>query len=316
LSGARPRWRATGVGRALILVALVAAATAARAGGLDERRRALAQITAQEDALAARIGADRNALARLLGALEMFSRDPPPPLLVRATDARDAVRAMILAKALAPALESRARALRAEADGLKALRHQADQASGDLFAAESAIEDRHGRLDAVSSDAALMAPPAARAAAQGQDALPAPTSLLAPTDARIAVKFGGRLGNGERAQGLAYRPGAGSAVRSPAAALVAYAGPLNGWGQVVILRAAGGCHMVLSGLGKVTVAIGQSVAAGAPVGLMPGDGQSPSELYLEVRMAGSPIDPARLLGAQRGVNVNAASLRLRREGAN
>jgi septal ring factor EnvC (AmiA/AmiB activator) len=96
--------------------------------------------------------------------------------------------------------------------------------------------------------------------------------------------------------------------------LIAYAGPLNGWGDVVILRAGGGCHMVLSGLGKVTVAAGQSVAAGAPVGAMPSDGQSAPELYLEVRMPGGPVDPARLMGGERGANINATGLRLRRQG--
>lgn len=142
----------------LLAAVLAVAALPARGATLAERRHELEQLTAQEDALAARIGADRNALARLLGALEMFSRDPPPPLIVSPTDARDAVRAMILAKAIAPELEARAKLLGAEADTLMALRRRAAQASGDLFAAESALEDRQGRLDAVTSDAALMAP--------------------------------------------------------------------------------------------------------------------------------------------------------------
>jgi murein hydrolase activator len=298
------------VRRALILAATLVALPA-HGQSLDDRRRALQQITAQEDAVLAKIGADRNALAHLLGALELFSRDPPPPLLVSPTDARDAVRAMILAKAITPQLQARARALAAQAATLRTLRRQAAQASGDLFAAESEIEDRQGRLDAVASDAELMAPASARAAAAGQDALGAPTSLVAPVAARIAVRYGGRLENGMHAEGIAYRTGAGEAVRSPAAALVAYAGALNGWGNVVILRAGGGCHMVLSGLGRVAVSVGQSVAAGAPVGVMPNDGQSPPELYLEVRMPGGPVDPARLMDGERGANVNATSRRLR-----
>jgi len=287
------------VRRPLALIALLVLAPSAHGQSLEQRRETLAAITAQEDALAARLGADRNALARLLGALEMFSRDPPPPLLVSPADARDAVRAMILAKAIAPQLLARARALEAEADALRRLRRQAAQASGDLFAAESELEDRQGRLDAVASDADLLAPPPARPPVSTEDALPAPTALLAPADGRLATRFGGRLDNGQRAEGMAWRTAAGAPVRSPAAAVVAYAGPLNGWGQVVILRAGGGCHMVLSGLGKVTVAAGQSVAAAFPVGAMPADGQSPPELYLEVRMAGGPIDPARLMAGGR-----------------
>jgi hypothetical protein len=38
---------------------------------------------------------------------------------------------------------------------------------------------------------------------------------------------------------------------------------------------------------------------------MPIDGQTPPELYLEVRLAGGPIDPARLLSGARGANLNA-----------
>jgi septal ring factor EnvC (AmiA/AmiB activator) len=302
------------VRRCFALAFLLLAATSVHAESLDDRRRALQSLTAQEDALAARLGADRNALSRLLGALALFSRDPPPPLLVSPADAKDAVRAMILAKAITPQLEARARLLSDEAAALSRVRRQAAQQSGDLFAAESAIEDRQGRLDAVAADAALLAPPQVRAAANGQDAGPAPAHLLAPADAEIAVRFGGRLPNGLTAHGLAYRTGAGAVVTSPAQSVVAYAGPLNGWGQVVILRAGGGCHMVLSGLGKVTVHVGQSVAAATPVGAMPSDGQTPSELYLEVRLPSGPIDPAKLMSTFAGTNFNPAKLRLRRQG--
>jgi septal ring factor EnvC (AmiA/AmiB activator) len=297
-----------------LLAATLFAAAPAHAESLADRRRALQSLTDQEDALEARLGADRNALSRLLGALALFSRDPPPPLLVSPSDARDAVRAMILAKAITPELEARARLLSAEAAALSRVRRQAAQQSGDLFAAESEIEDRQGRLDAVAADASLLATPEVRAAASSQDGLPAPTHLLAPADAPLAVRFGGRLPNGLAAHGLAYRTGAGAVVKSPAQAVVAYAGPLNGWGQVVILRAGGGCHMVLSGLGKVTVQVGQSVAAATPVGVMPSDGQSLSELYLEVRLASGPVDPAKLMSISGGANINPAKLRLRREG--
>jgi septal ring factor EnvC (AmiA/AmiB activator) len=311
---------------ALSVLALLTAAIAAPAAGqsLEARRRTLEALNQQEDALESALGASRNQLARLLGALELFSRDPPPPLLVSPSSARDAVTAMILSQAIVPELRARARALADRAQALALVRRQAAEASGDLFAQESALEDRQGRLDAVAEDAALLAPPGARTAARALDGLPAPASLAPPADGAPSILFGGRLASGLRAQGLAYRTGAGAPVRSPADAVVAYAGPLNGWGQVVILRAGGDCHMVLSGLGKVTVVAGQQVPAAFPVGEMPTTGRPPPELYFEVRMGGAPIDPSRLIGAGRltvgpdsvgaGANFNATGLRLRREG--
>jgi murein DD-endopeptidase MepM/ murein hydrolase activator NlpD len=68
------------------------------------------------------------------------------------------------------------------------------------------------------------------------------------------------------------------------------------------------------------VSVGQSVAAAAPVGVMPNDGQTPSELYLEVRLPAGAVDPAKLMGGPiiakgpRGANINPAKLRLRRVG--
>jgi septal ring factor EnvC (AmiA/AmiB activator) len=145
--------------------------------------------------------------------------------------------------------------------------------------------------------------------------------MAQPVAGTIAARFGGKLDSGLRADGLAWRTDPGAPVQSPAAAVVAYAGPLNGWGQVVILRASGGCHMVISGLGKVTVTAGQTVAAAFPLGTMPTDGHTQPELYFEVRLNSGPVDPARLMatsaksGDQSGANFNAAGLRLRREGA-
>jgi septal ring factor EnvC (AmiA/AmiB activator) len=282
--------------RAALPLLLILLAAPAQAQSLDERRRALEALNQRERALSAEIGANRNALARLLSALQLFSRDPPPPLLVSPGDAKDAVRAMILAKAITPQLQVRAKALAMQAEALAQARRQAAEASGDLFAAESEIEDREGRLSAVAADADLMAPPGARQAASALDAAPAPVTLARPADGPPAVRFGGRLPGGLRSKGLAWKMIAGSTVRSPAAAVVAYAGPLAGWGQVVILRAGGGCHMVLSGLGKVSVTAGQSVAASSPLGTMPTSGHAPLDLYFEVRLAGGPIDPASLMG--------------------
>jgi murein hydrolase activator len=73
----------------------------------------------------------------------------------------------------------------------------------------------------------------------------------------------------------------------------------------LILRLAGGYHLVLAGLDRTSVSVGQSVAAGEAVGFMPDGRQSPNdganggktsrELYLEVRNQGVPVDPGHWL---------------------
>jgi len=303
LSRSVPLSRTLLIAAPLAVAASLAAAEAAREDGprpagasrVADARHSLAVLNAQEADLAQRIGHNRAELARLLGALQLYGRQPPPALLIDPAEVKDSVRAAILIKAITPALEARARTLSTEAAGLAVVRRRAAAANGDLFAAESAQEDRRSRLEGVMSDTEVLSPPGARTAADSAAPDRPPTVLLAPVAGPRGAGFDGRLADGARSHGLAFLPAAGAAVLSPAAAVVDYAGPLNGWGLVVILRASGGCHMVLTGLGKLSVGAGQSVAAGQVVGAMPKDGQSAHELYLEVRLRGVPTDPARLL---------------------
>ncbi len=297
------RAAAIGIAVACLLAGGLAAAQAAKlaadSGRVAAARHSLAVLNAQETDLAERIGHNRAELARVLGALQLFARQPPPALLVAPGEVKDSVRAAILIRAIAPALEVRARTLSAQAATLAAVRRRAAAANGDLFAAESAQEDRRSRLEGVMTDSEVLAPPSLRPAIEA--AAPketAPTRLSQPAAGRRTAGFDGRLADGTRSHGVALATAPGAAVASPAAAVVDYAGPLNGWGTVVILRAPGGCHMVLSGLGKLLVGAGQSVADGQIVGTMPKDGSSSKELYLEVRMGGAPVDPARLLTGQ------------------
>ena len=92
----------------------------------------------------------------------------------------------------------------------------------------------------------------------------------------------------------------GGRVISPAAWRVKYVGPVKGWDVIVILRLAGGYHLVLAGLERTSVQVGQSVAESQPVGWAPDGRQSSSELYLEVREQGSPVDPMRWLNKKAG----------------
>ena len=79
---------------------------------------------------------------------------------------------------------------------------------------------------------------------------------------------------------------------APAEGLVEYAGPLKGWGAVVVLRLGGAYHLVLAGLDQVDVQpgrIGQDRRARRPHG---SGRANRTELYFEVRKNGAPVDPA------------------------
>lgn len=292
-------------------------------------RSRLQMLNVRETALTAALGRDRNRLARLLGALQLFRREPPPALLVRPQDARDAVRAAILIRAMTPALERRARAYGAEAREIASLRRQAAAANETLFTSESLAADRRGDVERLLtrqadierqfSDDAIAAGRDLGSPGQLADSFPrltgpdsGPGPLLRPADAVQTRGFGGTLPGGGRAEGVSFRARPGASVTSPAQGVVEFAGPVTGWGVILILRTTGAYHLVVAGLGEATAAPGQTIAAGAPIGRMAKGGgtgngrQGDPELYLELRRSGTPVDPAPWLKAG-GAGVAAPS---------
>ncbi|CAN5324734.1 murein hydrolase activator EnvC [soil metagenome] len=275
---------------------------------VDLKRARLDALHQRESALVAELGRDRGQLSRLLSALQLFRRDPPPALLVSPGDARDAVRAAILIRAMTPELQGRAEGYARQARAVSALRREAAAASEQLFTAESLVADRKGELERMIVEKTQLERAYAQEAMTGDQeqlgaltdglaAKPAtgPLVLTAPTPGLMTHRFGEVMPLGGRANGLTIRTEKGHAIASPAAATVEYAGPLNGWGVVLILRAQGAYHLVLAGLDQISVAPGQSVAAGATVGRMAEHGSSAPELYFEVREDGASVDPERWL---------------------
>ena len=128
----------------------------AQAQGQDEGRTALdrahfTELNRRERVVESRLFANRAQLARLLSALQLFARNPPPALMVSPRSANDAVRAAILMRALTPELERRAAALRKEAESLARLRRQTAIAHESLFLSESELADRRAELEAMMS---------------------------------------------------------------------------------------------------------------------------------------------------------------------
>lgn len=273
--------------RILVPVCLLAAV----AGGLALAQTAprLARLNLEETQLSAEQAHNMNQLSRLLSALEQLKRDPPPAFLVSARDAKDAVRAAILVKAMTPELQARARSFADVAGEMARQRRLAAVESEAMFTRESAAAD-------ASPEPRTPEPPL-RGAAQAEVTFPVrpPDFLLRPAPGDLVRHYGETLASGGQANGLTFATPKGAQVISPAAGLVQYAGSVKGWGVILILRLTGGYHLVLAGLERPAITVGQSVAAGQAVGWMPDGRQSTSELYMELRDQGSPVDPARWL---------------------
>lgn len=238
-------------------------------------------------------GRNRSQLARLLTVVVRFRRDPPPPLLVRPNDAVDAARAAILVKAITPELQRRARLYSAQARDIAKQRRLAAAANGSAFTAESRAADDE-------EDNGPLATVASITGEARQLDLVAPKRLLPPIDGKVVQGFGDTMSVGGRSTGLTLQAQGRTLVYAPAKGLVQFAGPVKGWGVVIILRLNGGYHLVLAGLEGADAAPGEDVYPGSKVGWMPDAGDGPPELYLEVRAGETPIDPAPLLKSPRG----------------
>ncbi len=279
-------------------------AVAQARGGLEaqSQRERLETLSRQEAALTADLARRRGELSKLLGALALFRRQPPPALLVSPARARDAVRGAVLARALTPEMTSRAQALSAQLEQVAVLRRQAAAANAALFNSQSELAER--------SDMIAQALEERGPAPFGDDGLGALSEgggatlrLAWPTSGRAMRRFGDPLPGGGRAQGLTIAAKKGDPVVSPAAGTAQFVGQVPGWGIVLILKIRGAYHLVLGGLDQVTIQNGQSVAAGAPVGRLPNGARSSAKLYIEVRENGAPVDPARwMTGAPLGIS--------------
>jgi murein hydrolase activator len=141
-------------------------------------------------------------------------------------------------------------------------------------------------------DPGRLAPAAAFASLRGQ--VPIPVN-------GVRLKgFGSPDGTGGVEKGISLATRAGAQVTAPADGWVVYAGPFRSYGQLLILNAGNGYHILLAGMERISVDLGQFVLTGEPVAMMGNAshlaailaaGSSQPVLYIEFRKDGTPVDP-------------------------
>jgi septal ring factor EnvC (AmiA/AmiB activator) len=196
--------------------------------------------------------------------------------------------------------QQRAVALARQADSLKDLIAKLELRLPNTDRAARATQEGHALGDTRSDLTALkdpgrLEPAVAFASARGM--LPIPVNGVKSHD------FGNPDGNGGSEKGISLVTRPGAQVTSPCDGWVVYAAPYRSYGKLLILNAGGGYHVVLSGMERISVDIGQFVLTGEPVAAMGSGPEVASStlggtagarqpvLYIEFRKDGTPVDP-------------------------
>lgn len=182
-----------------------------------------------------------------------------------------------------------------------------------LNALATQAKDLRGLLNALAKGAviALPRPKPSVSGVTETASLPRPLSFAAlrgklkrPVIGEISQTYRAKPSSGAKNRGLVFTTRAGAQVVTPCDGTIAFAGPYLGYGQLLIIAAGDGYHVLLSGMSQIDGVVGQRLLAGEPVGQMGEDTGASShgvrELYIEIRRNGEPVDPLPWLAKSNG----------------
>jgi murein hydrolase activator len=289
----RPEDALVAVRTAIMLGAMVpsmraeADALAGNLADLVKVRKGIVSERAQLDRDLDGLGRDQLRLNLLIGERQKKEAASQEALDAERVRAADLARQVDTLKSLIAKLESdlpvASRAARADARGI----------ANDATRADLAVLKDPGRL----------APAIAFAATRGH--------LRWPVNGVKVSEFGASDGLGGTQKGLSIGARPGAQITSPCDGWVVYAGTFRSYGQLLILNAGGGYHVLLAGMERISVDLGQFVLTGEPVAVMGGGAQVSAAatkskqpvLYVEFRKDGAPIDPSPWWATNEGEKV-------------
>jgi septal ring factor EnvC (AmiA/AmiB activator) len=274
--------------RGAIVLAGIAHRLEQDAAALRAEQAEVAALRAQLDAALPALTAARQEQARLAAELEAE--------IARTAEMRQA------AEDDAAAAAARAAADAARAADLRAAiaRIEADRRAAEARAREEAAAAERRRQKAAAAAAEAREEALARPAGPG---IGEPRGQLAAPVAGTVIRAFGAPTVAGPAVGISYQTPPRARVVAPCGGRVVFAGPFRSFGLLMIIDCGGGYHFVLSGFDRLDAAVGQRVQPGEPVGVMAEwDPRSPDAarptLYVELRKAGEPVDPAPFLRAR------------------
>lgn len=114
-----------------------------------------------------------------------------------------------------------------------------------------------------------------------------------PVIGEIVTGLGEISDSGYRSRGLTIAVDSGAQIVAPAAGRVAYSGRYRGYGNILIIEHDAGWTSLITNMATSSVAVGDRVVQGAPVGR---SGSDDPTVTVELRRNGRPIDIAALIG--------------------
>jgi murein DD-endopeptidase MepM/ murein hydrolase activator NlpD len=131
---------------------------------------------------------------------------------------------------------------------------------------------------------------------------PPPTGgphFLRPVSGATVEGFGASSG-GQTNDGINIAAPAGTPVKASDAGTVIYTGnELSAFGNLVLIRHAGGWVTAYGHLATIGVQKGTTVVQGQPIGTVGQTGSAPTpQLHFEIRQGSKPVDPAPFLGGR------------------
>lgn len=155
-------------------------------------------------------------------------------------------------------------------------RHETEQKAKKMAAQSSTLSDLVKQLQSAEKNSAVLLSPEKVIA-------------LAPVQGPLVANFGQKHLHSPDGLGVVFRSRAGSHVLAPISGQVLYAGPFRRYNNILIIGFKKNYSLLLTGLDRLDVSVGQEVKVGDPVARLPNN--TKNYLYLELRHNGVPFKP-------------------------
>ena len=310
----------------------LAASIRANEQELSELDVRIEQLAKQDEELSARLQSDYGSISGLILALERIRRIPPESLIARPGAPLETAQSAMLLRGILPAVNARAEQASADLENLAQIRRRLSDDRNKAAATGEALKSQYTDLQGmigkrkalflstlgdyqekqkdiarISQDAQSLRDLMVRLQERERRgraivaALPHAGIPGLPVAGAILTGFGERDNIGAASEGVRVKPRPGAVVTAPMGGIVKFAGIFRNYGQLVILEHEGDYHSLIGGLGKIGVAVGQSIKSGEPLGNMPPNNSNGASsggaatLYYELRRNGRPVDPSTKL---------------------